>query len=195
MTQLITNRRLEVEAAIARLLKEIDLYKVELAELQTAERVLNRLSGANGAVVSAQDKPAAAATAIPVSPHLTMPQMIVQILAEAQFQEGRIGLTPKEINSRVEKKFGISGKAEQVSSICWRMFDRGNLKKPDKDRAVYSLDSTSQTVIGIAKLLGIVLDWVSGNEKAVNTEPSRAALTASIHSSAGGDETVRGGGT
>ena len=203
MTQLIANRKIEVESAIARLMAEVNSYRKELDELDTAQRVLDRLSGASGRQAGAGHQPATAAALISTSANLSLPQMIFWALAEARQVHGLRGLEPKKIAESIERLFGVRGKADHVASVCWRLCKRGDLVKLDDKASSYSLNTASAVVVTNIAAFGFDVELPTDGdfdrsvekEKAANAVPVQGALTALINHSSGGDETVRGGGT
>ncbi|MBO6540839.1 MAG: hypothetical protein JJ969_15740 [Rhizobiaceae bacterium] len=133
---LILSRRREVEQEIARtrdLLAELDK---ELAELDMAGRVVARLTGAKWPEAGSANQPAAQ-TPSKSKKSYTLPDMISFTLRQS-YRTGRRGLTPKEIRDSIKDNLDPNVRSEAVSSICWRMWKRGQLIKDD-DSAEYRL--------------------------------------------------------
>jgi hypothetical protein len=136
---LITNRRREVEAEIERLKLTIGEYEAELAELDTVERVMARLSGAKRVATGPanQQQPTPVQQKAPVKePPLT--EKIVVVVAEAH-RRGLKGLEPKEIYDAIVAK-GWTADLSAVRSTTWRIWNKhGRLSKPDPDSPLYSV--------------------------------------------------------
>jgi hypothetical protein len=124
---LLTNRRREVMAEIARLKARMAAMETELAELDTAGKVIARLSGATWPPTGQgnESQPPSPASREPKRP---MTAMIHAILEDAQ-KEGLDGLEPKNIARWVGEAFHFKPKGEYVSSIVWRMWQRGQVQK------------------------------------------------------------------
>lgn len=135
---LILNRRREIEQEVSRLKSLLSAYTVELEELDTVERVINRLSGAKRGEAGAAIEPKPAALSRP-SPRnaMTMPQMIEAALVRAH-RQGLQGLEPKAITESIAAHGKPEVKNSAVNSISWRMWKSGRLVKADNS-AVYSL--------------------------------------------------------
>ncbi|MEO9615677.1 MAG: hypothetical protein ABJG86_03500 [Nitratireductor sp.] len=127
---LIEIRRSEIEAEIARLQERIKGLAAERNELDIAERVLARLSGAkqNPSQSNIEPKPSLGADDAPKRP-LTVRQMIMAALMDAR-QKGLPGRTPKQIREYVEatyeRKIG-----QQINTTASRMWH--DLKEIEKD--------------------------------------------------------------
>lgn len=140
---LITNRRREVEGEISRLKSRLGEMQAELVELDTAERVVARLTGAERPTSGAADESESAATASRKPDDIpTMPEMILAILTDAWGRD-QSGLAPKDITAEIARRWWPDVRGESVSSIAWRMKDRGQLDKqgtvymvPQKEKAV-----------------------------------------------------------
>ncbi|PSJ54868.1 hypothetical protein [Kumtagia ephedrae] len=144
---LILNRRREVEQEIARLKDALSVMEAELVELATAERVMSRLTGAERPSAGATDQPKPPATARPSARKATMPEMITKVLQNADYEAGIFGgvaLEPKEIGRRIEQLYGVIVRGEAVSSICWRMWKRGQLAK-DEGSSSYHLPTNNKS--------------------------------------------------
>ncbi len=79
-----------------------------------------------------------------------MPDMIKTALLDAQVH-GRMGLSPREMQEFISRRWWPSVKAGQVSPIAWRMFSRGDLRK---EGAVYALPAESDGVSTTPDMLG-----------------------------------------
>jgi hypothetical protein len=135
---LILTRRREVEQEIARLKTRLGEMDVELAELDTAGRVMARLSGAKWPPVGEANERQSATVIVPAAhARLTTPDMIIAALANARAR-GLRGLEPKEIARYINDHLAPNVKGEYISSICWRMWKRGQLRK-DPGSPLYSL--------------------------------------------------------
>jgi len=136
---LITNRRREVEAEIDRLRTMLSEYEAELVELDTAGRVMARLSGAKRAAPGEANKQEQAVVPPKVAskePPLT--DKIVAVVSEAH-RQGRKGLEPKEIFDAIIAK-GWAADLAAVRSTTWRIWNKhGRLSKPDPDSPLYSV--------------------------------------------------------
>ncbi len=126
-TNLINRRREEVSQEITRLQKQLAEMEKELVELDTAERVISRLSGAERGTPGAADEhepetpPVGKPEGIP-----TMPEMITEALTAAG---PGIGVRPKQIRNWIARTYWSGVRGENVSSILWRMWKRGELGK------------------------------------------------------------------
>lgn len=135
----ITIRRGEVAAEIKRLQDEIAACHEELSDLDTAARVVARLSGAKWTPASAADAKSPPNTrTLETNATLTMPQMIKASLRDAR-EKNLAGLEPREITAWIAKTYQPDVKGEYVSAIVWRLWKRGDVMKPDDTRALYSL--------------------------------------------------------
>jgi hypothetical protein len=136
---LITNRRREVEAEIERLKLSMAQYEAELVELDTAERVMDRLSGAKWVAPGEANKQEQAIVPPKVAskePPLT--DKIVAVVSEAH-RQGRKGLEPKEIFDAIIAK-GWAADLAAVRSTTWRIWKHGGrLSKPNADSPLYSV--------------------------------------------------------
>lgn len=140
---LITTRRREVEQEIARLKQELAEREGELVELDTAGKVIARLSGAKWPPAGALDAaPKAQPDRALTAKRLTMPKMILAALRQAK-AEHKPGLEPKDMTQWISVTYDPSVKGEYVSAIAWRMWKRGQLEKPE-DSALYSLPGMNE---------------------------------------------------
>ncbi|MER8650292.1 hypothetical protein [Mesorhizobium sp. M0586] len=137
---LISLRRREIEQRMAQLKSDLSVYEKELVELDTAERVFARLSGAERPAAGEANQLAAANVHGFLTKKLTVPEMILSVLHDEQDMASHFeGIEPKEIARLIEKKFlGRQIRSEAVSSICWRMRKREQLVK-SSEGPFYSL--------------------------------------------------------
>lgn len=191
-TTLITNRKREVEQEIARLRQSITSYEAELTELDTALRVLSRLSGAErGSTGEADQQKPAEASGQTFRPLKTMPNMILDVLQEAYDDGERDGLEPKEILRRIKAWYGIDPRPEAVSPICWRMWKRGQLVK-DENSPLYRLpDSLLRTVNDGLKRVAETVQKNSAADDVSGEEPPAAEDQPNVQ----GRDASEGGGT
>lgn len=127
-TTLIKNRRHEVEAQIERLEARVTELRNELADLDTAERVLARLTGASGGEARAADEPKPASFAgggQASEPPLT--EKINTVLAEAH-RRGLKGLEPAGIYDAIIAK-GWAATKDGVRTTTWRLWNEKRLDK------------------------------------------------------------------
>lgn len=133
-TALIATHRREIEAEITRLRKDILRLENDLRELDIAEKVLGRISGAT--VSPKQETVEEAARRIVADmPHApkpegipTMPDMIAASLKDAR-KRGLAGLEPKGMADFISAKWWPNVPSEAVGPIAWRMWKRGELTK------------------------------------------------------------------
>ncbi len=127
-TLLIKKRRQEVEAEIERLRASIVAYEAELVDLDTAERVMSRLTGTARGAPSRPDesKPTIVPPAIPAKePPLT--EKIATVLQEA-YRRGLPGMEPKAIYQAIIEK-GWTADLGNVRSTTFRIWKDGRLGK------------------------------------------------------------------
>lgn len=126
---LILNRRAEVVGMIDRIKSELPALEAELVELDTAGKVMARLTGAEWYPAGEENRPLPP-PAIEDSggKKATMPEMI-QIILEQAHKEGLRGLEPKEITRRIAAAWVPDVKGDYVSAITWRMWKRQQLAK------------------------------------------------------------------
>lgn len=138
---LLTRRREEVAGMIANYRKHIAELEAELVELETAGKVIARLSGAAwppaGSANQLHATGIAASTevgsvkvlTVPGASPPTMPEMIIAVL-HAAHRQGLRGLSPKEMAERIREKFpGAVVKGDYVASIAWRTGKQGRIRK------------------------------------------------------------------
>ena len=126
-TTLIKNRRQEVEAEINRLKQTLSEYEAELAELDTVERVLERLSGAKRGAPSAADKPQPTIIPPETSYEPPLTEKIVTVLTEA-YRRGLKGLEPAGIYDAIIAK-GWTATKDGVRTTTWRLWNEKRLDK------------------------------------------------------------------
>jgi hypothetical protein len=157
---LITLRRREIEQRMAQIKSDLVVYEKELVELDIAERVWARLSGA----VRAETRPADQSATPPfrgiLAKKLTLPEMIEAVVREEQETTSHFdGWEPKEIGKQIEKKFSVEVSGPAVGSITWRMWKRGQLVKvdgtaayrlPDKKKPADLLSPTGEQSAGLS---------------------------------------------
>lgn len=138
MTQelgLIAARRSDVMGMIGKYRATIAELEAELADLETAGRVLARLSGAKWPAPSADNGAGAptsggAQTAVST---LTMPEMILAVLSEA-YRQGLRDLSPKEIQDRMTERFGFQHRGDNFASIVWRVWKQDRIERVGEGR-------------------------------------------------------------
>ena len=145
--KMILVRKSEVSELFSKMKAGRAQWEAELVELETARRVVERLSGALGAETRPADERPATVIAVPSNtPSLgksppTITQMILEVLLLAQEIELE-GLAPREIAREISRQFRVENKGEYVSSICWRLWKRGQIVKV-RD-GVYALPPTKR---------------------------------------------------
>ncbi|HTV70179.1 MAG TPA: hypothetical protein VMF90_16755 [Rhizobiaceae bacterium] len=126
-------RRGEVDRHIERLKAELDALTAELRELEIAERVFNRLTGAerNTSGKVAESKPSPPKPAVTKKGVMTVRQMVFEALMDAR-QRGLPGRTPNEIREYLlaHHKMKIGQPINTTASRMWR-----DLKEINKDEA------------------------------------------------------------
>ena len=125
---LITRRYQEVGNMIANYRKNISELESELVDLDTAGKVVARLSGAKWPPVGEANQLATSVryTGAEALDRMTMPMMIVEVLKQAH-RQGLKGLTPKDMSERIKEKFSPEVKSDYVASIAWRVSKQGKL--------------------------------------------------------------------
>lgn len=196
MTQemnLILTRRREVEAEIERTKALLSDLEREIGELDMAGRVIARLSGAKWPETGAADQRAATVVHVPTATvrKLTLPEMIEVVLTKAH-RSGRKGLEPKEIRQHIAESLDPEVKSEAVSSICWRMWKRGQLQKVD-DTAAYRLPASDN--LNLPGLPGGAPLPSPEKEKPVDAQSSPDTSTGLFSNPEHGREAGQGGGT
>jgi hypothetical protein len=137
---LIADRRRKIEAEMADLTEHMAALKSELVELDTAGRVLARLSGTSwppapqrvdGDDTEDSGKP----NDLP-----TVPDMILAVLGTAK-GSGLRGMEPKTITAQIAEGWWPDVKGPHISSVVWRMWKAGRLAK---DGAIYMLPDMNE---------------------------------------------------
>lgn len=141
---LIQIRRAEIEAEIVRLKQRIADDEKELADLDTAERVIGRLSGAKRSSAGPVAQSAApAVNSFRSATNPTIPQKITHVMTAAALFNDGVGMKPKEIAAEICKKWGPH-RGDQITPIVWRMWQRAELvKREDGTYALPEIKSAS----------------------------------------------------
>ncbi len=128
-TNLINRRRDEVIQEINLIQKRRSELEKELAELETAERVIARLSGAERSPIGETDerKPETPSGGKPEGIP-TMPKMIMEALTAYDPFDGA---KPRAVRDWIADCYWSGVKVDSVASILWRMWKRGQLEKKD----------------------------------------------------------------
>ncbi|MER9892258.1 hypothetical protein NKJ40_09140 [Mesorhizobium sp. M0119] len=136
------------------------VFEKELIELEIAERVLARLSGAERVEARPANQPTAAPFKGILAKKLTLPEMIEAVVREKQETSSHFdGWEPKEIGKQIERKYSVDPGGAAVSSITWRMWKRGQLEKvegtsayrlPDKQKPADLLSPTGEQPAGLS---------------------------------------------
>lgn len=143
----VRSRRKDIEREIKNAKLRISALASEDQELEIAERVILRLYGNHAhSILPALRQEAHFVVGAPREEEITskpsdtptMPKMIVEALEFAKIQ-GKSGLEPKAITAYIANKWWPEVSMNNVSPIAWRMMKRGQLVKPSKRDAVYSL--------------------------------------------------------
>lgn len=126
---LIDRRRDEVIQEINLIQKRHAELEKELVELDTAERVIARLTGAIGGAPSQADEPEQAKASSGKPGDIpTMPEMIAGALSSYPLNRGA---KPKDVRDWIARKYWPDVKVDSVASIMWRMWKRDELEKRD----------------------------------------------------------------
>ena len=138
---LIKIRRGEVEHEISLLKQQMDALTAELGELDIAERVFGRLTGAERPPAREDDERDATASSSgdQAAPRPTVRQMILEALMDAR-QRGVEGLAPKQMREYIARVYGVDI-GQQVNTNASRMLHE--LKEIEKDEitGLFSLPS------------------------------------------------------
>lgn len=129
---LITIRRGEIDRQIGRLQEQLDALNVERGELDIAERVFDKLTGAKRSAPSEANEPRAPSVRIVAKDgRPTIRQMIMAALMDAK-QRNFPGRTPQEIREFIKATYNleIGQPINTNASRMWR-----DLKEIDKDEA------------------------------------------------------------
>lgn len=135
---LITLRRGELERERDRLNERLATITLELSDLDVAERVFDRLTGAKRGTVSNGDEPTPQGVAKAAGHEgMTVREMIKAALMDAR-QRGLPGIAPKEARAYMVSVYGRDV-GQQVNTTLHRMLTV--LKEVNKDEAtgLYSL--------------------------------------------------------
>lgn len=133
---LIRRRKAEVTDELNRLQSRIGELQGEYRDLGVAERVLERLSGNSGGDVGEGDEQSTARPANSKPAGVpSVPEMILGVLEDAKI-EGLRGLEPKDMTTRIQRRWWPDMRPEATNSIAWRMWKREQLVK---DGPVYML--------------------------------------------------------
>ena len=119
---LILRRRSEIETALADMVKRMEELRKELPDLETAERVLRKLTPSVGVERYPSTEISGKPDNIP-----TMPEMISEAIRSQDFLE--LGMEPKDILKFIADKWWPDVRSELVGPIAWRMAKRGQLVK------------------------------------------------------------------
>jgi hypothetical protein len=136
---LIAARRQAIEAELAQLATRADELRKELADIAVAERVVARLSGASADEASAAERRVeeeAVGSKPPGTP--SIPDMIMTVLQEDVIGGG---MEPKAITRDVQTRWWPNVPSNAISSIAWRMWKRGQLRK---EGSVYMLPEENE---------------------------------------------------
>ncbi len=137
---LIKIRRAKVDGEISLLKERIAKLTSELAELDIAERVINRLSGMSADPDGqASGREPAKAYEAKASGSMTVRQMVTAALMDAR-QKGEPGLTPSQVREFIRTTYAAEI-GQQINTNLHRMYN--DLKEIAKDEAtgLYSLPS------------------------------------------------------
>jgi len=111
-------------------------------------------------------------------------------MIEAVLTKAHRRMEPKEIRQEIADMFDPNVKSEAVSSICWRMWKRGQLEKV-KGTASYRLPPSDK--VNLPGMAGGVPRLASDKEKPVDAQSSPEAPTG-LFSNKRGREVGQGGG-
>lgn len=143
MDNVLKIRRQHITAEVERLRKALAGYEAELAEIEAAERVIARYTGAERREAGPITEPfTAVLSATPrrsgVSPDAqpSVPDMVVHVLMAAD-RQGRKGLEPAEAYEAI-LDYGWSVNKDTLRAAMWKMAGRGKLKKVG-DTSTYAL--------------------------------------------------------
>lgn len=143
MENVLEIRRQHITAEVERLRKALASYETELAEIEAAEQVIARYTGAERGEVGTITKPFAAilsATAYANSHSAdaqpTVTGMILHVLKAAD-RQGRKGLEPAEAFDAITER-GWSVNKDTLRAAMWKMARKGKLKKVG-DTSMYAL--------------------------------------------------------
>lgn len=143
LQSLLAARREKIKQGLATLEQQAGLLHAELREIETAERVILRITKPENPFDLLEEEMAKLLRPAPSSQVVTtptMPEMILAALEEAR-SAGMLALEPKDIAARIAARLDPNVKGEAVSSIAWRMWKRNQLIK---DGTLYSLPKTEK---------------------------------------------------
>ncbi len=119
--------------------------RAEAADYEIAERVLLKISGANGdgrpsvTEMTRSNDDVGAADGVRKPPSIpTLPAMITEGLTIAH-KNGLPGLEPSGALEFIRTRYWADVKGPDVSSTMWRMWKDGRLTKPDENSPLYTL--------------------------------------------------------
>jgi hypothetical protein len=137
----IAERRVKIEDEIARLGEHVLQLRSELADLDIADRVINRLidegvgttfkTSGRSLKRAGKDKP----TKLP-----TLREMIINVLHKAK-REGRSNLEPKAIATLIAENYSSEIKRDSITAVAWTMWKRAQLSKSG---SAYTLPAQDQ---------------------------------------------------
>jgi hypothetical protein len=137
----IADRRKEIDRLMNDHRNELVRLETEEAELEVAQRVLQRLgAGEEGKTAGDSDpyedavQPSSYAGKPPGTP--TVPEMIFEILSDRKKAGVERGMEPKGLAEIIAKRWWPEVTATEIGPIAWRMAKREQLKK---DGPLYSL--------------------------------------------------------
>lgn len=142
-TNLIQIRRREVDAEITRLEARLADMRNELADLDTAERVLSRLSGAKRSETRPADKPKPTVVPPETSYEPPLTEKIFTVLTEA-YRRGLKGLEPSGIYDAIIAKDWTASK-DAVRTTTWRLWNEDRLAKVPDTRLYSVLEKEKAT--------------------------------------------------
>jgi hypothetical protein len=138
-TRIIKLRKDEVEAEILALNDRIAVLSAELNELDIAEKVFLRLSGAGSTKqLDAPKTSDAKPDGLP-----TIRDMIKEALSDAMMRRDP-GMTPKEIRAYIKDTYGFDA-GPQVNTTASRMLHALNELSRDEATGLYSLSSKEKS--------------------------------------------------
>lgn len=137
---IIKIRRGEVEREIANLNDRVQTLKSELSELDIAEKVLNRLTGASGGSSGeANQREASGFASESPQERPTVRQMIMASLMDAR-DRGAPGLAPRQMRDFISKVYGVDV-GQQVNTNASRMLHELKEIEKDEKTGLFSLPS------------------------------------------------------
>ena len=141
----IPTRRKEIENEISAVLAHLESLRIELKDLDIAERVFARLYGPaeseaeeEGDASQTEDAKNRKPAGLP-----TVKQMIFELLAEAR-NANKPGLTPTDLTDLIQLKWWPGATSVIVGPGAWRLWKAGKLEKDEGGR--YRLPQGSANV-------------------------------------------------